>query len=123
MYKVQVYYDKDCRQEAINIAAFRLGIPPPTVESLWSDRQYFLKGWNNLPLILLQAIEVLDRTDDLIEEEQKYYQTQSVFSEVFDGTELWFPFGWDPALIAGIKMSNIYEITGCNRVLKTYFYC
>ena len=123
MYKIQVYYDKDCRREAINIAAFRLGISPPIIEEVWKDRQYILKGWHHFPLMLLQAVEVADSVDDLTEEEQEYYQTQSVFSEVFDGSELWFPLGWDPALVAGIKMSNIYVISNCDSILETYFYC
>lgn len=120
MYKIQVYYDMDCRDEAVKIAAFRLGISPPDVDEIWSNRRFILKTNDGIPVELLQAIEVTDTPD---ENSPDYYQSQSIFTEVFDGNELWFPLGWDPALIAGIQMSNIFEITPCKMVVQTYFYC
>lgn len=117
MNKIQVFYDEDTKEEAIKIAAFRLGMPVTELVAAWKDREIFIKGIGKYPLMLLQPIEVV------FEEETEEEETETYFDEVFDGNELWFPFGWDTVAISAFIMSNVFEITGCNALLNIYFYC
>lgn len=122
MYKVQVFYDKDNIETAIRIAAFRLGIPPPEVEELWDDGQYYLKATDGIPQFLLEAVEVYSFEDEEINDIDDF-QTEYIIEEVYDSEEMWFPLEWDSSLIAELEMSNVFELTGCRNILKTFFYC
>lgn len=119
MYKVQVFYDKDCAEAAARIAACRMGISKEFVLSTWEDRKYYCKGINEVPKMILQAVEMIDL--DMESEEDQYEIREA--EDYYDADEVWFPLGWDPADIAMIQMSNIFELSGCKGYLKTYFYC
>lgn len=126
MYKVQVFYDDDTAEVAANIAAFRLGISKAAVHAAWDDRKYFCKGANGVPKLLLQAIKMIDYDDIGFTEEDAEYMEEndiSLYDEIYDGDEFWFPLGWDTASIAALIMSNVFELSGCEGYLKVYFYC
>lgn len=121
MYKIQIFYDEASKEIAIQTAAHRLGVPPPAIEEIWHDRQFFVKKWLGIPIEVIQVVEV--NSEEMDEESPQYYQTRSVSEEVFDGEELWFPLGWDASLIAAIKISNIFTLSNSGELLDVYFYC
>ena len=126
MYKVQVFYDDDTADVAANIAAFRLGLSKAAVRTIWDDRKYFCKGINRVPKLLLQAIKMVDYDDiGFTEEEAEYMEENniSLYDEIYDGDEFWFPLGWDIESIAALMMSSVFELCGCEGYLKVYFYC
>lgn len=123
MYKVQVFYDKDCAEAAARIAPYRMGISKKFMLSTWEDRKYYCKEINGVPKMILQAVEMADLNMESEEftEEDLYEICEA--EDYYDADEFWFPLGWDIADIAMIQMSNVFELSGCEGYLKTYFYC
>lgn len=120
MYKIQVFYDKDCAEAAARIAAYRMDMTQEFVASLWEDRRYFCKSIEGKPVMILQPIELIDLEEM---EDEEDIEEDTTATEVYDADEVWVPLGWSPADIAMIRMSNIYELGGCGKYLELYFYC
>ena len=121
MYKVQIFYDDDCREAAIRAAAFRLETSAAKIEECWEDRGFFCKSKDGKPSLLLQPIRLVNLDD--LEVSQEEMEDIVSYEDYYDGDELWIPLGWDILDVVSIKISSVFELGGCPDYEEIYYYC